>query len=128
MVVAQTTILATQGNVALVVGNAMAPLHFNVIYRGANVHFEATFFDADGSPVTPTSANVNLVYPTPGGGTAQATVAMASGTPWTADWLSNVAAPGTVYGSVETAGVTPVIVRDFQFILQANAANLALDT
>lgn len=104
--------------------------------RGTTIPFTTSFFDVYDMPVQPASAQVNINYPLPTGGTTSVLVQMippggtlpggeinTNANAWMAFWDSRGAGTGTVYWSIETPGSPPVIVQDGQIILTANAAN-----
>lgn len=108
------------------------PLHFNVIFRGSSVLWQATFFDPNGNIVNPPSATINVNYPTAGTGRGTTLLTMTPGTPWTAEWDSRVARPGPgpqeiVYWSLATGGPVPITTKDGQFNMTANPANITAD-
>jgi hypothetical protein len=102
-------------------------------FLGGTVFFSVSFLDQNGNPANPISAVVNLVYQAQGGGTKNVSISMSvTGFQWAASWVADSEAPvlaavGTVYGSIQSSPLLPA-VRDFQFFLSANPANLALDT
>src|ERR1017187_9133764 len=103
-------------------------------FLGGTVFFSASFLDQNGIPINPSTVVANLVYPASGGGTRTVSVSLTivSGFQWAGNWVADSASPvfataGTVFGSIQTSPPLPA-VRDFQFSLSANPANLALDT
>lgn len=103
-----------------------------IIIRGATVQFSTTFYTVDDEPVNPNNATVNLAYETSAGVQTSAQVPMTApsgdGFTWTALWdTRNVQAPRMVQWSIHTGtgDPIPVTAEDGEFMLSANAANLA---
>lgn len=93
--------------------------------RGNIILWTATFFDEEGAPIEPESAQIVLNYPNGRSGRASRrafeTVTMIDNDGWKATWDSQVATTGTVYWSMNS---TPTAVQDGYFTLVANEANL----
>src|SRR5215471_18316996 len=103
----------------------MALFKVNAFQRGTSVIFLATFTDQNGNPITPTGAQVSIVFQTPAGAEGGSIVIpmLAPGTPggdpvqWYAAWDSRGALPGEVYWSLHSGAPVPVVVTDGQFNL-----------
>ena len=91
--------------------------------RGSMVFFTATFVTASGSPASPDSALLHLVYRDLEHSEQRDTVSMTiAGNVASASWDSSVAMPGLVLWSAKGTGAN-AIVQDGSFTLTANDAN-----
>ncbi len=92
--------------------------------RGATIKITATFYDVDGNPVSPSSANAYLSYRQTNGQRSSETIALSQdGTDWIGTWDSRIARQGTVQGHVRTPEPLPISASNFSFELQSNQAN-----
>jgi hypothetical protein len=97
-------------------------------YRGSLIHFAATFTDANGAAVTPTSAKLKIKFKKADGTGADEVLldwTNAGGGNWTKTWNSSVAQPGVVKWSTLATDGTETIAQDGSFTLSANSANPA---
>lgn len=96
-------------------------------FRGATVHAEVIFFDIDGGPASPASAEITFNYINEGERVSQS-FAMSFNvlkSLWQYDWNSEGITPGTIEWSIRSDPSTqPVYVADGCFELSGNAANL----
>ncbi len=100
-----------------------------VLTRGATAFFTTTFYDQSGVITQPTTATINLVYPSAADGSPQpVSIAMVApvspAVAWTAQWDSRNAGVGSVAWSIHSDPGPPFAVEDGNFTLAANAANL----
>lgn len=96
-----------------------------VLIRGSAVFFSATCLDVNGAPVTPSGANLYLVYTNLAGVRTKTTVAMTVlANVVSATWDSLVAGDGAVHWSIRASGAN-TITQDGELVLSANEANTA---
>ena len=91
--------------------------------RGSTIFFSATCLDRDGSPITPASATLALVFIDTNGARQRIIISMDVNTNVvTASWDSSVARDGLVRYSITATG-SDKIAQDGDFTLTANEAN-----
>lgn len=97
-----------------------------VRFRGATVHFDAIFTDANGAPATPATVELSINY-FDGTKRTEQPVAMTFDVftnSWVYDWDSSISQPCDVNWSIKSDPATPpVYVCDGCFPLSANIAN-----
>lgn len=94
------------------------------IVRGNSVTIKATFKDALGATVTPSSAAVFISFPSSSGQRSTVELPLVNNAgEWSATWDSSNARVGEVFWSAQTKNTTPSAAVDGSFMLIANMAN-----
>lgn len=105
-----------------------SPVSEGMIFRGATVVFETTFFDYKDLINLPTQAFVEITFPDVNGNPQTMQIQMlnptAPDTLYLAELDTRNMGTGPVYWSIHSAAPVPVAVEDGSFVLTANPANL----
>jgi hypothetical protein len=99
----------------------------SIVTRGSTIIFQATFRDADGAVMTPTSPTLLVTYLLDGAEVEADPVTMtqsAGDDHWEALWQSEVSAPGDIAWTIEaTDGDERLTRKDGMIKLTANRSN-----
>lgn len=95
--------------------------------RGSTIRFNSEFVDNQGNAFVADAATLTLSYTSKAGrATTEELTMIGAAASWSVEWDSGNARPTTVYYSARAEAGSEVVVKDGDFDLTANSANISI--